>query len=370
MTRGTDSSCPSKGPLTTSVLAALLVAAGCASTGGEKMAQLSPPAPGAVDSLATADANRRILDAAARNRLRNQGTSPSDDYVIGSGDRTEINVFGAEALSGTFRVGEDGQIALPLLGAVQASGHSVREFEEALEARLRATYMKDPHVAVQITEMRSRGVSVLGAVRRPGVYQIPGRSTVLDVLAMAEGLAEEAGQVVLVVRGSAPEATVERLDPAHPTNAESGADLGGEVIQVHLESLLQPGNPDSNVAVLPGDVIQVRPAGMIYVVGEVNRPGGFTIPPGRPMTVLQALALAQGLGSTAAASRSVIVRTLEDGSQAETPVDLQKVLNGSAPPPALDAHDVLFVPNSGAKSFALGAVNALVRMVTLRGLVY
>jgi polysaccharide export outer membrane protein len=114
----------------------------------------------------------------------------------------------------------------------------------------------------------------------------------------------------------------------------------------------------------------VRPAGLVYVVGEVNRPGGFTIPPGRPMTVLQALAMAQGLGSRAAPGRGMIVREGPGGERQELPVDLHAVLKGEESPPVMLARDVLYVPENGVKSFGLGLVNALVRMVTLRGLVY
>lgn len=378
-------------------VAALAALTGCVSSRGTEMAPAGSPAVAVADSAATAETNRRILEAAARDKLQAPDAGVSSDYVIGVGDVTDINVFGVESLSGSFRVGEDGQIALPLLGPVRAEGSTARELEDSLQARLRATYMKDPHVTVQISEMQSHGVSVLGAVRSPGVYQIAGRSTVLDVLAMAQGLTEEAGQTVLVVRDNGRRASVAGADstPA-PAPVESAQDLAradsvqalgpatpledadpllasgpqGEIIQVDLATLLEPGGMGENVAVLPGDIVQVRPAGLVYVVGEVNRPGGFAIPPGKPMTVLQALALAQGLGHTAAASRSVIVHTLEDGSRTEVPVDIGDVLNGSIAPPELAAHDVLFVPNNGAKSFALGAVNALVRMVTLRGWIY
>ncbi len=377
--------------------AILLLLAGCVSSRGTEMAPAGSSPAMSADSAATAETNRRILEAAARDKLRAPDTGVSPDYVIGAGDVTAINVFGVESLSGSFRVGEDGQIALPLLGPVAAAGYTARQLEDSLQTRLRATYMKDPHVTVQVSEMQSHGVSVLGAVRAPGVYQIAGRTTVLDVLAMAEGLTEEAGQTVLVVRGNsrrggvagadsaraaAPVDSAQDLaradsaqalgwgDPLPAPDSSLAADQGSEVIEVNLASLLQPGGMSENIAVVPGDVVQVRPAGLVYVVGEVNRPGGFTIPPGKPMTVLQALALAQGLGRTAAAGRSVIVHTLDDGSRTEVPVDLGDVLNGSAPPPVLAAHDVLFVPNNGAKSFALGAANALVRMVTLRGWIY
>jgi polysaccharide export outer membrane protein len=274
-------------------------------------------------------------------------------YTIGPSDRLDIRVFAAAPLSGVFTVNDDGRVSLPLLGPILALGHTLSSFEGFLEARLRESYMKDPHVTVQVAEMRSRAVSIVGAVRRPGVFPLAAPRSLLEVLAMAEGLAEQAGETALVVRGG-----------------EVRATSPDSVLEVDLGALLQRGDTRQNVPIHPGDVVQIPPAGIVYVVGEVVRPGGFTLAGGRPLTVLQALALAQGLGGTAAAGNSVIVRTAEDGSRHEVPVDLDRVLDGSVPPPLLRAEDVLFVPNNDAKSAALGVVNALVRMVTLRGLVY
>jgi polysaccharide export outer membrane protein len=233
--------------------------------------------------------------------------------------------------------------------------------------------MRDPHVSIQVLEIQSHGVSVVGAVRAPGVYQISGPVSLLEVLAMAEGLADDAGSRVVLVRPSGP------AFPAHIE--EDSSDVSGvtvaetpsgtpELVHVDLGRLLDSGETSQNVLVRAGDIVQVQPAGLVYVVGEVTRPGGFTIPPGQPMTVLQALAMAEGLGSTAAASRSVIVREGASGGREEVPVDLDAVLKGSEAPPILAPRDVLFVPNNDAKSFGLGVVNALVGMVSLRGLFY
>jgi len=188
-------------------------------------------------------------------------------------------------------------------------------------------------------------------VGQPGVYQIRGRTTLLEVLAMAEGLTENAGSSVFVVRRASL--------PSGPSE---------EVIEVNLGALLDAGRTEANIEVLAGDIVQVRPAGLVYVVGDVNQPGGFTIPPGPPMTVLQALAMAEGLTSSANADEAVIVRQAEDGSRREVPIDLEEVLKGSIPPPELEERDVLYVPHNGNKAFALGVVNALVGMVTFRGL--
>ena len=310
------------------------------------------------------EANRRIMAASSLDATTPDDSSIRDEYRVGPGDRLRVDVFGAERFSGSFTVDDAGAIALPLVGPIATAGLTPAEVEEALEARLRETYMRDPHVTLQVEEMRSRGVSILGAVRRPGVYQVTGRSTLLDVLAQAEGLTETAGSTVMIRRGRPTS-----VDSA-AANSAAAVPVEGEMLEVDLGRLLWSGNPEGNVRIHPGDVVQVRSAALVYVVGEVNRPGGFTVPMGESMTVLQALAMAEGLGGTAAASRSVIVREHFDGSREQVPVDLDDVLDGKAAPPTLRPNDVLFVPNNGTKSIAIGVVNTLVRMVTLRGLVY
>lgn len=376
-------------------MATLVASIGCGSGGGPAGPAAAPTAPMPPDTGRATEVNRRIMSAGSLDTA----AAPASDYRIGAQDVIDVEVFGVETFSGTYRVDQAGEIALPLIGSVPASGQTARQLEESLEARLAATYVRDPHVTVEIGEMRSHGVSVIGAVNRPGVYQIPGPATLLDVLAQAEGLREDAGGRVFVVRGARPASsqhasggvtagmadteTSATSGTVPPTSGDttatavaagrSSTTVDGavqQVVEVDLGALLESGRAEENVVVRPGDIVQVRPAGLVYVVGEVNRPGGFTVPPGRPMSVLQALAMAQGLANMADADDGVIVREHEDGSREEIPVDLDKVLDGSEAPPALVERDVLFVPKNGTKSFALGVVDNLVRMVTFRGLVY
>lgn len=351
-------------------LVALLVAVGCGSGSGGQAAPASAGSlsPTNTDSSRAEAVNREILSRASADSLAAMAGTPSEDYRIGPEDELDILVFGAERFSGAFRVDPSGEIALPLLGSVPASGSTTRELEDTLETRLAATYMHDPQVTVRVTDMQSHGVSVMGAVNQPGVYQVAGQSTLLQVLAEAQGLSEEAGNRVYVVRPGKPGGPVRTA--ASMGDGGSGAPgTSGEVLEVDLGDLLESGRAEQNVVVRAGDIVQVRPAGLVYVVGEVNRPGGFSVPPGRPITVLQALAMAEGLGDMAAADRGMIVREHDGGSREEIPVNLDEVLEGSEAPPTLAARDVLFVPKNGAKSFTIGVVNTLVRMVTFRGLV-
>lgn len=349
------------------ILAGLSASAGCGSGGGPSTAS-GPTPPSPADSIRTEAVNERILAAVPTDPTRE--VEAAADYRIGPEDQIEVEVFEVEEFSGVYRVDQAGRIALPLIGDVTVSGHTTTELEDTLKVLLSETYMHDPHVNVTVTEMQSHGVSVIGAVNQPGVYQVPGRSTVLEILAQAEGLSTEAGNQVYVVRPNRVTGQ-SGLDASFAaTDGSDGSGPPGEIIEVDLGALLESGRIEENVVVLPGDIIQVRPAGLIYVVGEVNRPGGFTIPPGRPVTVLQALAMAEGLAGMASASSGMIVREHEDGSREEIPVNLEDVLEGEESPPLLHPRDVLFVPRNGAKSFATGVVSSLVRMVTFRGLVY
>src|SRR5437763_8655785 len=124
------------------------------------------------------------------------------DYRIGFDDVLDVSVFEAQELNREVRVSSAGEISLPLLDSVHAAGLTPRELELVLEALLRRTYMKDPHVSVFVREMQSHPVSVLGAVRRPGVFQIRGSKTLLEILSLAEGLADDAGETAIIMRGA------------------------------------------------------------------------------------------------------------------------------------------------------------------------
>ena len=151
-----------------------------------------------------------ILDDFASNRPSNTPTSSAgQDYRIGKDDLIEVSVFEAPELGGASRVTATGTVTLPLVGAVDAAGHTVREVEEAIEQALKEKYVNDPHVTVFLREYASQPVSMIGAVRSPGIYQIKGEKSLLDMLAMAQGLDGEAGNTIQIIRakssGSGPD---------------------------------------------------------------------------------------------------------------------------------------------------------------------
>ncbi|PYT66580.1 MAG: hypothetical protein DMG39_26450, partial [Acidobacteria bacterium] len=234
----------------------------------------------------------------------------AQDYRIGFDDVLDINVFEAQELNREVRVSSAGEISLPLLESVHAAGLTPRELELVLEALLRRTYMKDPHVSVFVREMQSHPVSVLGAVRRPGVFQIRGSKTLLEILSLAEGLADDAGETVIILRGaglqneasSAAERyslTKEVEESAASSDEKKNTSPAEGIVPVNLKDLLDSSDVHQNPIVNPGDIVKVLRAGIVYAVGEVQRPGGFTMKSNEKMSVLQVIALSGGLTRTA-----------------------------------------------------------------------
>jgi polysaccharide export outer membrane protein len=335
------------------------------STAGQRAAQQQDAAP---SNLATTkDWNRRLKE------LLDSHASPSgvgaQEYQIGVDDLLSINVFEAQELNRDVRVSAGGEISLPLLGAVRAGGLTPRELEIVLQELLHRTYMKDPHVSVFVREVQSHPVSVMGAVKRPGVFQIRGNKTLLEVLSLAEGLADDAGDTVIILRGAALNAepsTVEDHFSVEEHNSEEGHkdddaeklsvapnDNGTRskvAVQVNLRDLLESADSRSNTLVHPGDIVKVTRAGIVYVIGEVRRPGGFALKSNENISVLQALALSEGLTPTASKGGARIIHTnQQSGERKETPIDLGKILAGKAPDPVLESKDIVFVPNSASK---------------------
>ncbi len=310
----------------------------------------------------TEDFNRRLqqmqrmLAAAGEN-------STAGEYRIGPEDLLEITVFEATEMNRALRVSASGEISLPLLGAVRAAGLTLRELESVLAELLRRTYMKDPHVSVFVKELQSRPVSVFGAVYKPGVFQVRGTKTVVEMLSLAEGLAADAGDTVIVMRGAGfPNGNAGATTDESSDGKSAPA---AETLEINLKRLLESGDPRFNVAVYPGDIVKVTRAGIVYVVGEVKRPGGFTLKSNENISVLQALALAEGLTRTSAKSHARIIRTDEaTGKRLELPVDLGRVLSGKAEDPQLRARDIVFVPNSSARSALARGSEAALSIVT------
>ena len=339
--------------------------------------QTAPPAqapvqtPSTTREVTTDDYNQRLgqLKQSLAGPVAN---SVTEDYRIGPQDLLEISVFEAPELNRAVRVSASGEISIPLVGAVQASGLTPKALEFVLQELLRRTYMKDPHVSVFMKEMQSHPVSVFGAVKKPGVFQIDGPKSLVEILSMAEGLAEDAGDTVIVMRGAAlsggqvpaPDSSTPKSKPNVPAANDTQASEdppGSATVESSLKNLLESGDPRYNVTVYPGDVVKVTRAGVVYVEGDVKKPGGFMLKTNENISVLQAVALAEGLTRTAAGSHARIIRTNEGtGARTEIPIDLNKILAGGLTDAMLRPNDIVFVPNSTGKSVFYGGTQAAV----------
>lgn len=281
------------------------------------------------------------------------------DYVLGPGDQIGLIVSGLEDdfNEKLFRIDTSGDVTLPFIGRIQASGLSTAELEADLRVRF-TTFVKDPRVVVNIASFGSQPVSVLGAVRTPGIIQLQGRKTLFEVLSMAGGLQPEAGYIVEVNRplknGSLSAANV-RTDPS--------AEVA--VASIRLKDIINRPNASENIEIRPGDSISVPKAGIVYVVGSVSKPGGFPLDENESLSALQVLALAEGLQITASPSKARILRSIPGAAtRTELPVDLNRLMAGKATDVQLVADDILFVPGSKAKKAGLRTIDAIVNAAT------
>lgn len=277
-----------------------------------------------------------------------------ESYRLGPNDSVTIRCLNAAELGeAPIRIDTDGQITVPMAGRVQAAGRTVRELEAEIKTRL-AVYILDPQVVVRLIEARSQPVSVIGAVNHPGVVQLEGERRLLEVLSLAGGLRQDAGQILTLTR---------RIGQGAIPLASARADAGGaySVADIDLKSLMAGTHPELNLAIRPFDVLSVPMAELIYVVGEVRRPGGFTLAHPESISVLQALSLAEGLQTLASAKNARIIRQTGTSARVEVPVDLPRLLAGETQDLPMQAGDILFVPRNKAKTAGLRVLDAIVQ---------
>jgi polysaccharide export outer membrane protein len=253
----------------------------------------------------------------------------------------DVSVYGVPELSQQIRVNSSGDIYLPLIGYLGVEGLTVSEAQQLIEKRLTdGGFLKNPHVALFVKEYATSGISVLGEVTRPGIYPLLGSHRLFDALAAAGGTSTRAGKTVSITRRNRP----------------------NEPITVTLSRDPQK-SAASNTAIYPGDTIVVSRAGVIYVVGEVQKPKGILMEDNERLTVLQALAIAEGAKPYAALDGSKLIRKTEGGHE-EIPLPLKKMLQAKAPDVALQAEDILFVPASAGKNVAVKSLNAIIQVAT------
>jgi polysaccharide export outer membrane protein len=275
-----------------------------------------------------------------------------DEAPMAAGDILEVTEAHAPEMHVAVRVSRTGTVILPLAGEVSLDGTDERSAGHAIEAALIARgALLHPQVTVLVTRYAGQDVSVLGEVARPGVYSYTTHHRLLDVIATASGLTQNAGRVVTISHRSDPEnASAVVLDP-------SGTDVHGE----------------HNPELMPGDTVQVGRAGLVYVVGDVIRPGAFPVEPIQAITVVQALSLAWGPAQNAALKKAVLIRE-QAGGRTVTSLNLKRMLRGLDPDLPVRDRDILFVPDSMAKNLLNRSMESVIQSAAgvsiYSGLVY
>jgi len=285
--------------------------------------------------------NERILMSAHSSRR-----DLYRDYKIGPEDLLEISVFEDEKLNKSVRVSSQGNISLPLLGILKVKGLTANELEKEIRDLLAEKYFQDPHVSVFIKEYRNQRISVMGSVEKPGVYDVTGQKTVLDILAIAGGLKEEAGQLLFLIRPP-------KFEEEATKGKKDSDDQSPKTFMIDLEGLLVKGDLALNLPLIHGDVINIPVSGKIFVGGEVKSPGGFALK-GKKLTVSQAITLAGGLGPKAAGSETKVFRYSEKGTDKEIlSANVYAIQKGQEEDLHLKESDIIIVPKSGAKAFLI-----------------
>ncbi|MGA2989019.1 MAG: SLBB domain-containing protein, partial [Candidatus Korobacteraceae bacterium] len=248
---------------------------------------------------------------------------------IAAGDLLEISVFDAPELTQQVRVGADGKAQLALLGSTQLGGLTGQEAADLIANELRGRhFLLRPQVNVLIKEFASKGVSVTGEVQHPGVYPVLGPRTLLDVLSLAGGLTNYADGNKIIIK--------------HRSGTQ-------EIVTAKLNNGDAELSVANDVQVFPGDLVLVPRAGVVYIMGSVNRPGGFIMQDSGKATLLQALAQAGGTSSGAAANKSVLLRKSATGGYATSKLRVGKISRGQDPDVELRPNDIVFVPSSRLK---------------------
>jgi polysaccharide export outer membrane protein len=270
---------------------------------------------------------------------------PYRDYKIGPEDLIEISVFEEEKLNKKeVRVSFQGNISLPLLGILRVKDLTANELEKEIRDLLTEKYFQDPHVSVFIKEYRSQRISVMGAVEKPGVIDVTGQKTVLDILAMAGGLKADAGQLLFLIRPPRPEEETSK-------EKKNSVEQAPKTFLIDLEELLVKGDITLNLPLTHGDVINIPVSGKIFIGGEVRSPGGFPMS-GKKITVSQAVTLAGGLSPKAGGSETKIFRFSEKGTEREIlSVNVYAIQKGESEDLNLRENDIVLVPKSGSKAF-------------------
>lgn len=286
-----------------------------------------------------------------------QESSPPD-YILGVNDQITLSVPNLDEMSGRpTRIDMNGDINIPIAGRIHVAGLTAGQLESRIESLLQSQ-LNRPRVIVNIAEFRSQPVTLLGAVNAPGVHQLEGRKTLFEILSLAGGLRPDSGNTVKITR----ELKWGRIPLP---NAKGDATGQYTVASISVKSIINSTNPSENIVIKPNDIITVLKADLIYIIGSVKRPGGYVLGQDESMSALQVLSLAEGLERTAAGAKAMIMRTVPGNlTRTEIPINLSKLMAGKVPDLQMKSDDILFVPNSTAKTILTRGSEAAIAVGT------
>jgi polysaccharide export outer membrane protein len=250
------------------------------------------------------------------------------EYKIGAKDLLEISVFGLDSLNTTVRVSEEGTISLPLLGEIEVDGLTKAELEKKISQLLGEKYLQNPQVTVFIKEYQSKKISILGAVQKPGSYELLGRQTLLQIISEAGGLTKDAGKEIIIIR-----------------QLPEGASIS---LKILIEDLILKGDPKLNIPLEPSDIVNipVDQLVLIYVFGQVRNPGTIQVLKSNIPTLLRAIAQVGGFTERASRGGVLVRRKDSAGNEREIKINVKDILRGKKKDFQLEENDVVFVPET------------------------
>jgi polysaccharide export outer membrane protein len=286
--------------------------------------------PSTMSSVPSKITSQNRSDAAAAMRSSGLMVVPEDfaQLTLAPGFLVSLNVLDDSDLVGTFRIDQHGDLSLPILGTIHVAGETVPEARVQIQkALLTNQILNDPQVNLTVLEYTAPQVTIIGEVASPGRYPLLVPRSLVDVLGFAGGATLTAGNQVQITRGSG----------------------SAEPILVDYSRATDP-HAVNTVMVDPGDIVLVKQAGIVYVLGAVNRPGGYVMQEEGTLNVLQAISLANGTAIAANTSTIHLLRRNDQGVVADIPLSYKKLVRGQRADLQLHARDVVYVPTDKLKA--------------------
>lgn len=300
----------------------------------------------------------------------NLPAAPVTDYTVSPEDLLDVNVMGVPEVTREYRVSSNGFLTLPLLtDPIPAAGETLDQLQRLIAEKYKeAGMLNDAIVTVSLKETRFHTVLVSGEVVHPEAVPIFGTTRLLDVLIQAGGLTQDAGNEAIVRRGEMG-ARADLADAAESKNPDQTP--RGQTFTLNIRKLVQTGDDTTNIILYPGDRVTVQRADLIYILGAVNRPGGYVLgETRRQITVLKALAMAGDVTGVAKKNHITLLRRDSAGpseKREEIPVNYKAMVKGQIADMVMMPDDILYVPESRALKAWHSSINTATSVATYGG---